>query len=445
MEESLRKELPNNIEAEQSVLGAMLLDKEAIISAIEVLKADDFYRESHSEIYDTLIYLFNENQPIDLVTVCDELKRRNKLDAVGGIAYITNLSSAVPITKNVKYYATIVEENATVRNLIKSAGEIVELGYNPNIKVSELLEKAQKNIYDIAHSRIKRGFTPIKEVLDNTFDKIEDLFSSDKKITGKTSGFVDIDTKLKGFNNSDLILVAARPAMGKSAFALNLAQSAAIKEDSTVAIFSLEMSKEQLMMRILASESMVDIGKIQTGDLEDDDWVKITEAITPLSNANIYFDDSPGITVTEMRSKCRRLKLEGKLDMVLIDYLQLMESSGRTENRQQEISAISRSLKIMAKELDCPIIALSQLSRAPEQRSDHRPMLSDLRESGAIEQDADLVIFLYRDEYYHEDSEMKNIAEIIIAKNRHGETGTIELYWSGSHQRFLDLDKNREN
>lgn len=434
---------PHSIEAEQSVLGAMLMGKGSIIVVLEILKPQDFYKEAHREIFESIFDIFNREEPVDLITLTEELKKRGTLDAIGGIPYINSLSEGVPITANVKYYADIVEEKATLRRLIKSSEDIIQMSFNTEMEVPEVLELAQKHIYDISQGRYQEGFTPIKTVLSDTFDKIEELYENKTTITGLTTGFADLDKKLSGFHNSDLVLVAARPAMGKSAFSLNLAQNAAIKASASVAIFSLEMSKEQLMLRMLASESMVSLSKIQHGNLNEEEWTKLAGAMLPLSQSKIYFDDTAGISITEMRSKCRRLKMESGLDLVLVDYLQLMQGDGRTENRQQEISAISRNLKIMAKELDCPVIALSQLSRAPELRSDHRPILSDLRESGAIEQDADLVMFLYRDEYYDPDSEKKNVAEVIIAKHRHGETGSIELFWSGDHQRFLDYEKYR--
>ncbi|SET01786.1 primary replicative DNA helicase [Natronincola peptidivorans] len=443
-ETNIFKVPPHSIEAEQSVLGAMLMDKEYIVVVLEILKPEDFYKEAHREIFEAVFDVFNREEPVDLITLTEELKKRGTLDAIGGIPYINSLSEGVPITANVKYYADIVEEKATLRRLIKSSENIIHMSFNTEMQVPEVLELAQKHIYDISQNRYQEGFTPIKTVLSDTFDKIEELYENKKNITGLTTGFIDLNKKLSGFHKSDLVLVAARPAMGKSAFALNLAQNAAIKASASVVIFSLEMSKEQLMLRMLAAESMVSLNKIQHGNLNEEEWTKLAGAMLPLSQAKIYFDDTPGVSITEMRSKCRRLKMETGVDLVLIDYLQLMQGDGRTENRQQEISAISRNLKVMAKELDCPVIALSQLSRAPELRSDHRPILSDLRESGAIEQDADLVMFLYRDEYYHPDSDKKNTAEVIIAKHRHGETGTIELLWSGEHQKFLDYDKYRE-
>ena len=436
---------PHNIEAEQSVLGSMLLDREAIMVALEILKPEDFYKEAHREIFESVYNLFSKNEPVDLVTLTEELKARGTLEAIGGIPYLTSMASGVPIASNIKYYADIVERKSTLRNLIKSSEEIINLGYNADLHVSEIIEQAQKSIYDLSQNRNKEGFTPIQDVLSDTFDQIEMLYENKVGITGMTSGFVDLDRKISGLHKTDLILVAARPAMGKSAFSLNLAQNAALKAGASVALFSLEMSKEQLMLRMLSSEAMVDLKKIQIGSLNEDEWTKIAQAMIPLSQSKIYFDDTPGISVLEMRSKCRRLKMEKGLDLVLIDYLQLMQGDRRSENRQQEISAISRNLKIMAKELDCPIIALSQLSRAPELRADHRPILSDLRESGAIEQDADLVMFLYRDEYYDADSDKKNLAEVIIAKHRHGETGSVELVWLGQFQKFLDYEKFRES
>ena len=380
-----------------------------------------------------------------MVTLTEELKNRQTLDAIGGIPYITSLASGVPIAANVRHYAEIVERKSILRKLIKASQEIIHLSYSSDIEVSEVIEQAQKSIYDISQDRSDRGFVSIKDVLLDTFDKIEELYENKTKITGMTTGFIDLDKKLSGFHKTDLILIASRPSMGKSALALNLAQNAAAKAGASVAVFSLEMSKEQLMLRLIASESMVELGKIRVGNLNGEEWTKIANAMIPLSQSRIFFDDTPGISVMEIRSKCRRLKMEKGLDLVLIDYLQLMEGDRSSENRQQEIASISRNLKIMAKELDCPVIALSQLSRAPELRANHRPILSDLRESGAIEQDADLVMFLYRDEYYHPDSDKKNIAEIIIAKHRHGEIGTVDLIWLGQFQKFLDYEKYRDS
>ncbi|HZK57115.1 MAG TPA: replicative DNA helicase [Clostridia bacterium] len=440
----INKVPPNSVEAEQSVLGSMLLDREAIIIVLEILKGSDFYREAHKEIFEAIYGLFDRNEPVDLVTLTEELKKQGTLDAIGGIPYLTSLASGVPIASNVKYYAEIVERKSVLRELIKASQEIIHLGYSSDVEVLEVIEQAQKNIYDISQDRSDRGFVLIKDVLSETFDKIEQLYESKTEITGMTTGFIDLDKKLSGFHKTDLVLIASRPSMGKSALALNLAQNAAVKAGASVAVFSLEMSREQLMLRMVAAESMVELGKIRIGNLNEEEWTKIANAMVPLSQSKIFFDDTPGISVAKIRSKCRRLKMEKGLDLVLIDYLQLMEDDKRSENRQQEIASISRSLKIMAKELDCPIIALSQLSRAPELRASHRPILSDLRESGAMEQDADLVMFLYRDEYYHPDTDKKNIAEIIIAKHRHGEIGTVDLTWLGQFQKFLDCERHRE-
>ena len=441
----INKVPPNSVEAEQSVLGSMLLDREAIIIVLEILEGPDFYREAHKEIFEAMYDLFNRNEPVDLVTLTEELKKREVLDVIGGIPYLTSLASGVPIASNVRYYAEIVERKSILRKLIKASQEIIHLGYSSDVEVSEVIEQAQKNIYDISQDRSGRGFVLMKDVLSDTFDKIEQLYESKTQITGMTTGFIDLDKKLDGFHKTDLILVASRPSMGKSALALNLAQNAAVKTGASVAVFSLEMSREQLMLRMVAAESMVELGKIRIGNLDEGEWAKIANAMVPLSQSKIFFDDTPGISVMEIRSKCRRLKMERGLDLVLIDYLQLMEGDRKSENRQQEIASISRNLKVMAKELDCPVIALSQLSRAPELRSNHRPILSDLRESGAMEQDADLVMFLYRDEYYHLDSDKKNIAEVIVAKHRHGEIGTVDLIWLGQFQKFLDYEKYRDS
>jgi len=432
---------PHSVEAEQSVLGAMLLERDAVYVALEILKPEDFYKEAHREIFDAMVTLFGKEEPVDLLTLTEEMRARETLEAVGGIPYLSSLTSNVPVTVHVEYYAKLVEEKAVVRRLIQSSREIMQLGYRPEVEVQELIEQAQKNIYDITQSQYRQGFTNIKDLLNTTFDEIERRYENKETITGLTTGFNDLDHKLNGFHPSDLILVAARPAMGKSAFALNLAQNAALKGNASVAIFSLEMSKEQLILRMLASESMVDLSNIQSGRLNDEEWQRIAQAMVPMSQAKIHFDDSAGISVTEMRSKARRLKMEKGLDLVLIDYLQLMQGEARSENRQQEISNISRNLKIMAKELDCPVIALSQLSRAPEQRADHRPILSDLRESGAIEQDADVVMFLYREAYYDEESEKQNMAEVILSKHRHGETGSIDMIWMGQYQKFADASR----
>lgn len=429
---------PHSVEAEQSVLGSILLDKEAMISVSETLVPEDFYKEAHKVIYESMLKLYNSQSEIDLITLTDELRDQGYLDDIGGIAYITSLSTVVPTTSNIKYYVNIVKEKSISRQLISAANDIINLGYDGSAKVEYVLENAEKKIFDISQERATNDFQPINQVISEALSMLEKLYEEKNDVTGLTTGFRDLNKKINGLQRSDLLLIAARPAMGKTAFALNLVQNAALKGDASVAVFSLEMSKEQLVQRMIASQSTVELKKIKTGTLADNDWPRITDGMAILSGAKIHIDDTPGIKISELRSKCRKLKIEKGLDLVLIDYLQLMEGEGQNESRQQEIAKISRSLKILAKELDCPVVALSQLSRAPEQRADHRPMLSDLRESGSIEQDADIVMFLYRDEYYNPDTEKKNIGEVIVAKNRHRETGTVELVWFGGIQKFAD-------
>ena len=433
---------PSDIEAEQAVLGSMLTDKDATIAAIEVLKEDDFYREDNKLIYRAILNLYNRAEPVDIITLKSELTSMGKFDAVGGLEYLADLPEKVPTTANVERYIKIVEEKAILRNLIKTANEIISLGYDPTEEVENIMDSAEKKIFDIMQSKNQKGYSPIKDVLVDTFSQLEVLYNQKQHITGVPTGFADLDYKTAGLHGSDLILLAARPAMGKTAFALNIATNAAVRAKVPVAIFSLEMSKEQLVNRVLCGEAMVDSNKVRTGKLEEDDWTKLAGAIGPLSEAEIYIDDTPGISVMEIRAKCRKLKLEKNIGMVVIDYLQLVQGSNkRNGSREQEISEISRSLKILAKEIGVPVIALSQLSRAVEQRPDHRPMLSDLRESGAIEQDADIVMFLYRDDYYNQDSEKKDIAEVILAKHRGGSTGTVELLWLGSYTKFVNLER----
>ena len=436
--EDINRIPPHSVEAEQSVLGSILLDKEAMISVSETLVPEDFYKEAHKVIYESMLKLYNSQSEIDLITLTDELRDQGYLDDIGGIAYITSLSTVVPTTSNIKYYVNIVKEKSISRQLISAANDIINLGYDGSAKVEYVLENAEKKIFDISQERATNDFQPINQVISEALSMLEKLYEEKNDVTGLTTGFRDLNKKINGLQRSDLLLIAARPAMGKTAFALNLVQNAALKGDASVAVFSLEMSKEQLVQRMIASQSTVELKKIKTGTLADNDWPRITDGMAILSGAKIHIDDTPGIKISELRSKCRKLKIEKGLDLVLIDYLQLMEGEGQNESRQQEIAKISRSLKILAKELDCPVVALSQLSRAPEQRADHRPMLSDLRESGSIEQDADIVMFLYRDEYYNPDTEKKNIGEVIVAKNRHGETGTVELVWFGGIQKFAD-------
>lgn len=436
---------PHDIEAEQAVLGSMLTDQDAAIDAIEVLRVEDFYRDDNKYIYEAMLNLYNRGEPIDIITVKAELTAIQKFEAVGGIEYLATLPDKVPLVANSGKYIKIVEEKALLRKLIKASDEIQTLGYEQSEEVDDIIESAEKKIFDIMQGKSQKGYSTLKEVLVESFAEIEKLYNQKDPITGIPTGFTDLDSRTAGLHNSDLILVAARPAMGKSAFALNIAINAAINANVPVAIFNLEMSKSQLVNRMLCSESMVDSNKIRTGKMDEEDWIKLATALGPLSEAPVYIDDTPGISIAEIRAKCRKLKLEKNIGLIVIDYLQLIQGSGkRNASREQEISEISRSLKILAKELDVPVIALSQLSRAAEQRQDHRPMLSDLRESGAIEQDADIVMFLYRDDYYNPDSDKKNIAEVILAKHRAGSTGTVDLLWMGNYTKFANLDKYRE-
>nr|WP_300001981.1 replicative DNA helicase [Tissierella sp.] len=432
---------PHSIEAEQSVIGSMIIDKTAINTAVEIIRPDDFYRQSNGEIYSAIIDLFNKNEPVDLITLQEELKRRGSLEAVGGISYLANLSGGVATTANTEYYCKIVDEKSTLRKLITSSNEIIGKAYEDSEEVNVIIEVAEKNIFDITQGSQREGFSPINEVLLDSFAKIEEMAANKGGLTGLTTGFIDIDLKLSGLQKSDLVLLAARPSMGKTALGINIVTNSALKAGAKVAVFSLEMSKEQLVQRMIAATAHVDLQKIISGRLDEEEWLNIINSMGPLSAANVYIDDTAGISLMEMKAKCRRLKIEQGLDLVVIDYLQLMQMEGRQESRQQEISSISRGLKALAKEMDCPVIALSQLSRAPELRADHRPILSDLRESGAIEQDADVVLFLYRDDYYNEDSDQKNIGELIIAKHRNGPTGTLELVFKKEYTKFL----NKEN
>ena len=438
---------PSDVEAEQAILGSMLTDKDSVMSAIEVLKSDDFYREDNKAIYEAICNLYSRSEPIDIITVKSELVANGKFESVGGLEYLAILPDKVPTTANVEQYIKIVEEKSLLRNLIRTANEIITLGYSQTEEVEDIMDMAERKIFDLLKERSKTTYTPIKDVLIETFAQIEKLYNKSDVITGIPTGFIELDYKTAGLHNSDLILVAARPAMGKSAFVINIASNAAIRAGVPVVIFNLEMSKEQVANRILCSEAMVDSNKIRTGKIEEEDWTKLAGALGPISDAPIYIDDTPGISIMEIRAKCRKLKLEKNIGLVIIDYLQLVSASGKkNSSREQEISEISRSLKILAKELNVPVIALSQLSRAPEQRKDdHRPILSDLRESGAIEQDADIVMFLYRDDYYNENSEDKNIAEVILAKHRGGSTGTVKLAWLGNYTKFANLERRYQD
>ncbi len=436
---------PHDTEAEQAVIGSMLTDKDAIIAAIETLKEEDFYREDNRVIYNAILNLYNKAEPVDIITLKSELSSMGKLEAIGGLEYLAELPDKVPTTSNVEKYIKIVEEKSILRNLLRTANEIIKLGYDETQEVDVIMEQAEKKIFNTIQSRNQKGYSSIKDILVDTFTQLEQLYNQKQHITGVPTGFADLDYKTAGLHNSDLILVAARPAMGKSAFALNIASNAATRGNTPVAIFSLEMSKEQMTNRILCSEAMVDSNKVRTGKIEVEDWKKLAMASGQLSESQIFIDDTPGISIMEIRAKCRKLKLEKNIGLVVIDYLQLVQGSGkRGASREQEISEISRSLKILAKEIQVPVIALSQLSRAPEQRPDHRPMLSDLRESGAIEQDADIVMFLYRDDYYNQDTDKPNVAEVIIAKHRAGSTGTVELKWFGNFTKFANIERYRE-
>ena len=433
---------PHDIEAEQAILGCMLTDKDSVISAIEVLKEDAFYREDNRAIYAAILSLYAKSEPIDIITVKAELVESGSFERVGGLEYLASLPERVPTTANVDKYIKIVDEKAMLRNLINSANELVALGFNETEEVDQIMDMAEKKIFDLSQKKNAKGYTHLKDVLVESFAKLEELYNQKGRLSGISTGFSDLDLKTSGLHNSDLIIVAARPAMGKSAFAINIATNVAIQSSKPVAIFNLEMSKEQVGNRILCCEAMVDSNKIRTGQIEDDDWVKLASTLGRLSETPIYIDDTAGISIMEIRAKCRKLKLERDIGLVVIDYLQLIQGSGsKNSSREQEISEISRSLKILAKELDIPVIALSQLSRSVEKRDDKRPMLSDLRESGAIEQDADIVIFLYRDDYYNEDSEKKNVAEVILAKHRGGSTGTVDLAWLPSYTKFANLER----
>ena len=423
----------------------MLTDKDAVISAIEVLRIDDFYREDNRLIFEAMLGLYGRAEPIDIITVKAELVSLGKFDQIGGLEYLAVLPDKVPTTSNVERYIKIVEEKSLLRNLIRTANDIVAAGYDQTEEVDDIMNIAEKKIFDLSQKKNQKGYSPIKEVLVESFAELEKLYNQKGYITGVETGFTDLDYRTSGFHGSDLIIIAARPAMGKSAFAINIATHAAVQTNTPVVIFNLEMSKNQVANRILCSEAMVDSNKIRTGKIDDSEWMKLANASGRLADSPIYIDDTPGISIMEIRARCRKLKLEKNIGLVVIDYLQLIQGSGkRNASREQEISEISRSLKILAKELDIPVIALSQLSRGAEKRDDKRPMLSDLRESGAIEQDADIVMFLYRDDYYNENSEKKNIAEVILAKHRGGSTGTVELLWMGNYTKFVNMEKYRE-
>ncbi|MCK8816649.1 replicative DNA helicase [Natroniella sulfidigena] len=435
---------PNSLEAEKSTLGSMLLDRDAIAKVIEILQPEDFYRQTHSIIYNVINDLFDKGKPVDLVTISEQLREKGKLEEVGGASYITSIVNSVPTASNVEHYAKIVEEKSILRKLIKTSNQIAQLGYQGDQGIDFVLDEAEQLVFNLSQRRDTQSFSMIKDILMDTFDNLEQLYKHKGDVTGVPTGFRDLDKMTSGFQKADLVIIAARPSMGKTALALNIAQHAAVEEDIPVAIFSLEMSKAQLVQRMLCSEAQVDSHRLRTGYLNETDWRRISQAAGRLGEAKVFIDDTPGITVMEMRAKARRIQAEHGLELILIDYLQLMQGRRNSESRQQEVSQISRSLKGLARELDVPVVSLSQLSRAVEQRNDKRPQLSDLRSSGSIEQDADIVAFIYRDDYYNPDSEKAGITEIIIGKQRNGPVGTVELAFQKEYTKFVDLAKRTE-
>ena len=442
MDEALIKRiLPHSIEAEQSVIGSMIMDREAIVVASEIINGEDFYSKQYGVLFETMVELNDEGQPVDLVTLQNRLKEKDVPPEVSSLEFVRELITAVPTSANIKYYANIVAEKSTLRKLIKLNDEISNTCYAGKEPLEMILEETEKKVFNLVQRRNTEDFVPIRQVVMNAMDKIEQASRNNGAVTGIPTGFLDLDYRTAGMQPSDLILVAARPSMGKTAFVLNIAQHVAFKQDMCVAIFSLEMSKEQLVNRLFSLESQVNSQNLRTGQLSDTEWEKLIESAGVIGKSKLIIDDTPGISIAELRSKCRKYKLEHDLKIIIIDYLQLMTGSGRSDSRQQEISDISRSLKALARELSVPVVALSQLSRAVEQRPDHRPMLSDLRESGAIEQDADVVMFIYRDDYYNKDTDMKGIAEIIIAKQRNGPIGTVNLVWLPDYTRFANMQK----
>ena len=442
MEETLIKRvLPNSPESEQSVIGSMIMDSEAIMTASEILTSEDFYQRQYGILFDAMVELYNEGKAVDLVTLQDRLKEKDVPPEVASLEFVKDILDSVYTSAHIRQYASIVHEKAMLRRLIRTTEGIANACYAGKESMEDIFVDTEKQIFDIIQQNTSGEYVPIKDVVLNALDKIEMASRTKGNVTGIPTGFIDLDYKTAGFQPSDLILVAARPSMGKTALVLNIAQHMAFREDVTVAVFSLEMSKEQLVNRLLSLESRVDSQSIRTGNLTDEDWSKLIEGAGVIGKSHLIIDDTPGISVTELRSKCRKFKMEHNLGIIIIDYLQLMTGSKRSESRQQEISDISRSLKAVARELNVPVVALSQLSRAVEQRPDHRPMLSDLRESGAIEQDADVVMFIYRDDYYNKDTAKPNVAEIIIAKQRNGAIGTIELAWLPQYTKFANMKK----
>ena len=432
--------LPNNAEAERTVLGAVLVDNQAFNSAAELLHRDDFYREAHRRIFEAMAALAEKSQPIDTVTLADELQRAQSLESVGGAAYLASLVDGLPRITNVEQWSRIIKEKAVLRNLIHAGSRIVQSCYEGEDEAAAILDRAEQSIFQIAERRLRQGFQPIREIVKESFRTIDQLSQSKELVTGLPTGFVDLDEKTSGLQKGDLIIVAARPAMGKTSFCLNVAQNTAHRTGETIGIFSLEMSTKQLVLRLLCADARVDSHKLRTGTLQEKDWARLAKAYAELGSAKLFIDDSATNTPLEMRAKCRRLKAEHGLGLVIVDYLQLLSGAARAENRQQEIAAISRSLKGMAKELDVPLLVLSQLSRAPEARTDRRPQLTDLRESGAIEQDADVVMFIYREEEHKPSEENRGIAEIIIGKQRNGPTGSLKLAFIKEFTRFENLE-----
>ena len=446
MEENvLKRILPHNLEAEQSVIVSMLMDRDAIVAASELLSGEDFYNKQYGVLFEAMCELNEGGEPVDLVTLQERMRTRDVPPEVSSLEFIREILT-MPITSaNIKNYANIVAEKSTLRRLIRLNEDIANTCYAEKESLEAILEDTEKRVFQLVQRRTTDSYVPIRQVVMNAMDKIEFAAKNKGSVTGIPTGFLDLDYRTAGMQPSDLILIAARPSMGKTAFELNIAHYVAFRKNMTLAIFSLEMSKEQLVNRMFSMESNVDSQKLRTGQLNDQEWERLIEGAGVIGKSSLIIDDTPGISIAELRSKCRKYKLEHNLSMVIIDYLQLMTGSGKSDSRQQEISDISRSLKALARELSVPVIALSQLSRAVEQRPDHRPMLSDLRESGAIEQDADVVMFIYRDEYYNHDSEKKGIAEIIIAKQRNGPIGTVELAWLPEYQRFVNLEHELKN
>lgn len=443
MEEALiKRTMPNSIEAEQSVVGAMMMDRAAIIAASETLASEDFYHHQYGVLFDAIVELFNQNKPVDPVTLQDKLKEKDLPPEISSMEYVLDLIAAVPTAANIRYYANMVKDKAMLRKLIKVAESIQNECYAGSEELQTIFANTEKNVFQLLQSQNSGEFVPIKQIVIHALDRIEKASRIQGNVTGIATGFIDLDYRMSGLQPSDLILVAARPSMGKTAFVLNIAQYTAFHSDLATAVFSLEMSKEQLVNRLFSLESRVDAQVLRNGNLSDAEWEKLIEGAGTIGRSRLIIDDTPGISITELRSKCRKYKLEHDIRLVIIDYLQLMSGNGRTDSRQQEISEISRALKALARELHVPVIALSQLSRAVEQRPDHRPMLSDLRESGAIEQDADVVMFLYRDDYYNKDTDKKNIAEVIIAKQRNGPIGTVNLVWLPQYTKFANMQKD---